>query len=116
MYICALIYKNMNINEYLKKIEKTKIELARDLNLSRPTLNQYIELYESGHKIENDRYDIIFNSLFSNENISRTQFDAKVDSVKLLLERDKKYEIGNLSPNAADWVARIHNSIVQDMS
>lgn len=106
----------MNINQYLKSIGKTKIELAEELGLSRPTLNQYIELYETGQKIENERYDIIFKRLFSGQQVDRELFEKKLISIKNLMERDKKYDIGCLKPEAADLVARIHNNMVHDMS
>lgn len=106
----------MNIKDYLKKIEITKVDLAKSLNISRPTLDQYIELFEKGQKIENDRYEIIFNRLFSDDNMAREQFDLQLDSVKFLLERDKRYDIGKLKPGDADIVATIHNCLVNDMS
>lgn len=106
----------MNIGQYLKSIGKTKTELAEELNLSRPTLNQYIDLFESGKKIENERYDIIFNRLFSERLDNKDLFKRKLDAVKFLLERDKKYDIGSLTPEAADLVARIHNIMVNDLS
>ena len=105
----------MKINQYLKNIRKTKTELAEDLGLSRPTLNQYIELFESGQKIENERYDIIFNRLFAERQFGKEVFDKKMEAVKFLLERDRKYDIGSLSPEAADIVARVHNNMVRDM-
>ena len=105
----------MNIGQYLKEIGKTKTELADELGLSRPTLNAYIDQFEVGRKIENDRYDIIFNNLFSDRSVNRELFDRKLDSAKYLLERDKKYDIGTLSPDAADLVARIHNIMVTDL-
>ena len=106
----------MNISDYLKSIKKTKTELSQELNLSRPTLNQYIELFETGQKIDNERYNIIFGKLFSDESKTRVQFDNEMNSVRFLLERDRKYDIGNLRPEAADMVARIHNKLVYDMS
>lgn len=105
----------MNIKDFLKSIAKTKSELAKDLELSRPTLNQYIEMYETGKKIENERYNIIFDRLFSDEEMTRKQFDINLASVKFLLERDRKYDIGNLNPEDADMVARIHNKMIQDL-
>ena len=106
----------MNIGCYLKSIGKTKTELAKELGLSRPTLNLYIDQFESGIKIDNERYDIIFNRLFSECVASKDLFDHKMDAVRFLLERDKKYDIGSLKPEAADMVARIHNIMVNDMS
>lgn len=81
-----------------------------------PTLNQYIELFETGKKIENERYNIIFKKLFSDRTTSKEFFDKKMKAVKFLLERDKKYDIGSLDPRAADIVARIHSDMVKDMS
>ena len=106
----------MNIAQYLKDLGKTKTELADELGLSRPTLNQYIELFESGKHIDNERYDIIFNRLFSDGIVNRELFDRKIESIKILLERDRKYDIGLLNPEAADLVAKIHNIMVNDLS
>lgn len=106
----------MNISKYLKTIGKTKTELADELGLSRPTLNQYIELFENGNHIDNERYDIIFNRLFSDGIENKELFDRKIESIKILLERDRKYDIGLLSPEAADLVANIHNIMVNDLS
>lgn len=106
----------MNINQYLKSIGITKTDLALAIGLSRPTLNQYIKLYEMGQTIENERYDIIFKRLFSDGQANREMFNQKMDGVKFLLERDKKYDIVSLNPEAADIVAQIHNYMVQDMS
>lgn len=106
----------MNISNYLKNIEKTKVELAKELYISRPTLNQYIDLFESGCKIENERYELIFHRLFSDENLSREEFDKRMDSIKYLLERDRKYDIDKLKPESADIVARIHYALVRDMN
>lgn len=106
----------MNISKYLKDIGKTKTELAEELGLSRPTLNLYIELFEEGKRIENERYDIIFDRLFSGRLVNRELFDRKMESVKFLLERDRRYDIGLLSTEAADIVAKIHNIMVDDLS
>ena len=106
----------MNIDQYLKLIGKTKTELSEELGLSRPTLNVYIEQYETGKNIENERYAIIFDRLFSDRSVSRTVFDRKMEAVKYLLERDRKYDIGLLNTEAADLVAKIHNIMVSDLS
>ena len=106
----------MNISQYLKSIGKTKTQLADELGLSRPTLNLYIEQFESGKKIDNERYDIIFKRLFLDRIESKELFEQRMDAVRFLLERDKKYDIGSLSPEAADTVARVHNIMVNDMS
>lgn len=105
----------MNIKEFLKLNGIKKIDLSKDLELSRPTLDQYIEIFECGKEIENERYNIIFKRLFSNLDIDRYEFDKRLMSVKYLLNRDKKYDIGELAPEAADLIADIHNKMVRDM-
>ena len=105
----------MNVSAYLKSIGKTKRELAVDIKLSRPTLDQYIKVYESGERIDNERYQIIFERLFRDTTMGREEFDRVILSIKLLLERDKKYDIGEISTLAADIVVRIHNIMVNDM-
>lgn len=114
--MCAHFSQIMNVNEYLRTIKKTKSELAQELSISRPTLNQYIDLYDMGNKIENERYEIIFERLFSDMSLSREKFDKRVQSIKYLLERDRRYEVGNLKPDAADLIARMHNILVNDLS
>jgi len=106
----------MNISQYLKSVGVTKTELALEIGLSRPTLNQYIRLFEMGQAIDNERYDIIFKRLFSERQESKDLFEKNLEAVKYLLERDRKYDIGNLKPEAADTVAQIHNYMVRDMS
>ena len=45
-----------------------------DLNISRPTLDTYIELYGAGSKINNPFYHDIFDFLFENPYISESDF------------------------------------------
>ena len=45
----------MKIKDFLKKYKITLKELSEILNLSRPTLNSYIEQYELNGKISNNR-------------------------------------------------------------
>ncbi len=105
----------MSINSYLKKIGITKTKLAKELELSRPTLNQYIELFENNQKIENERYNIIFNRLFEDTDAPADIFAKKLQGIKNLLDRDMKYGIARLEPKAADLVSKIHNLMIKDM-
>ena len=55
----------MKIKDFLKKYKITLKELSEILNLSRPTLNSYIEQYELDGKISNNYYNTIFTKIFS---------------------------------------------------
>ena len=45
------------------KLGLTQKEFADLLGLSRPTLDNYIDLYEAGEKLPKERYQIIFDDL-----------------------------------------------------
>lgn len=44
------------IKETLKKYGVTLTQFANTLNISRPTLDTYIRLYESGQALPNDKF------------------------------------------------------------
>lgn len=62
------------IKNILKQSGITQSQFAMDLNISRPTLDTYIELYDSGNKINNPFYHDIFDFLFENPYISESDF------------------------------------------
>ena len=50
----------MDIKEKLKEIGIKLSDLARELEVSRPTLNIYIDNFEKGTKIPSEKYQLIF--------------------------------------------------------
>ena len=55
----------MNIKKKLKDEIKINLsEFAKELEISRPTLNSYIEMFERGEKISSDKHQLIFEKLF----------------------------------------------------
>ena len=72
----------MEIKKNLKALDIKISKLATELGVSRPTLDAYIEYYESGQSIPNEGYQKIFEYLFSGEEINSIEFAQKYDMLK----------------------------------
>ena len=105
----------INIKEYLKSIGISKQEFATEIKLSRPTLDSYIITYENGETIPRERYQIIFDELFS-ETLEPEAFRMELDRLKNLLDRDERLGTDKLDTYAADMVSRLKDRMFQDMS
>lgn len=79
----------MKIKDFLKKYKFTLKELAELLELSRPTLNTYINLYENGEEIPNPRYQHIFTEIFSK--YWKEKFEI-IEEIKYLKKSERKQE------------------------
>ena len=104
-----------NIKEYLKTIGMSKQEFANEIKLSRPTLDAYITAYENGETIPRERYQIIFDELFS-EDLEVDSFQETLKRLKNLLDRDERLGTEKLDARAADMVSRLKDRMFQDMS
>lgn len=80
----------MEIKKNLKALDIKISKLATELGVSRPTLDAYIEYYESGQSIPNEGYQKIFEYLFSGEEINSIEFAQKYDYVKRIMLADAK--------------------------
>lgn len=103
-----------DIKKYLKEIGYSKQDLANELNLSRPTLDTYIDLFERNKPIPKVRYQIAFNRLF-NRNLSIEDFQKAVYSLKELIERDKRLGTRRLDMSAKDYILRLRKRMETDM-
>ena len=72
----------MEIKRQLKNLDVKISRLAQELRISRPTLDTYIEYYENGQQIPNERYREIFDYLFAAETESTIEFAKRFDYVK----------------------------------
>lgn len=72
----------MKIREFLKRYRLTLKELAEILELSRPTLNTYIEQFEKGEKISNNLYQHIFTEIFLKEWKDRLEIIDRIKELK----------------------------------
>lgn len=79
----------MKIKEKLKKYEITLNEFAESLNLSRPTLNSYINQFEAGDQIGNKNYQEIFMNLFGNSNITPEEFKEIYQKLNFKVSKDE---------------------------
>ena len=52
------------IKEILKKNNITLLNFAKQLGISRQTLDTYIRIYESGEELPNQKYQILFDRFF----------------------------------------------------
>lgn len=104
------------IKQYLKEVGLTQKEFAERIGLSRPTLDTYIEMYEQGKTIPKERYNIIFNRLFDDEQLSANDFYDALQNAERLLKRDQQYGTSDLDPKAADYVSLIVRNMNHDFS
>lgn len=95
------------IKEKLKHYGLTLSAFAERLNISRPTLDNYIRLYEIGLELPNKKYTTIFNSLFSSDSMSVSEFYDTLDSVTYLLTRDSNLGISGMDMESSDLLSDI---------
>lgn len=79
----------MEIKTFLKKYKLTLKELAELLELSRPTLNNYINQFEKGEEISNPHYQFIFKEIFSKEWNDKIEI---VEEIKHLKKSENRLE------------------------
>lgn len=107
----------MNIKEQLKSIDVKITKLATGLSVSRPTLDAYIDIYEKGGKIPNEKYQEIFSYLFSDENITPIEFAQKYDYVKRMMLSDVNNKLfENSSDKRKSYLSRTLVSLVNNES
>lgn len=104
------------IKRYLKSMGITQKDLADRLSLSRPTLDNYIELYEAGEKIPKERYQIIFDALFVIPHDTKEDFLEELTRCTDLLSRDRVLGTMELSTEGADFVSGMMKNIRNDIA
>ncbi len=105
----------MPIKSYLKNLGITLKEFADRLNLSRPTLDAYISMFEKGQELPRDRYQIIFRELFSQKQRGREEFEAVLRSYEDLLDQDARFGVSNLGASEADIVTDLLAQAKKDL-
>lgn len=103
----------MNVRKILQKNGLTLFSFAELLNISRPTLNSYIRVFESGSCIPNEKYQIIFEELF-NYNLSEDEFYKRLNKYRNLVRRDKAMGVLELEADATDLFTSVMNNIKKD--
>lgn len=93
----------------------TLAELAQKLEISRPTLDSYINTYEKGEKIAKDKYQTIFNSLFSEDISCKEDFTRVLNYSEELIEKDRVLGIEELDINKTDILDSVISEMKSDM-
>ena len=95
------------MKERLKANKVTISEFAQNLQISRPTLDSYIKMYESGQELPNDKYKIVFDILFSDDVESIEEFKNRIEEVKNILHRDSILGTIDLDAEKTDLLTNI---------
>lgn len=102
----------MKIKNILKENNVKLIELSSILNISRPTLNSYIDEFEREGKISNKEYDSFFKKILKKTYTCREELFGDINEFKEFLIK-KKY--GDFLPENLNLLQSIHNKIYKDM-
>ncbi len=102
----------MNIRNLLRKHGMTLSRFANMLSISRPTLDSYIQVYESGQEINNEKFQLAFEYLFSDQDISNPEFYVRLDKISMLLKRERLLGMTDLSPEDSDDLIKLFLEIV----
>lgn len=107
----------MKIKEKIKKYDLTLTELSKLLSLSRPTLNNYIRLYEENQKIQNEIYDQLFKKIFKKEFDTKDLFLEEISSNIALINKEKNEEglIPTFTSENIDLIKTIQNKMEKDL-
>lgn len=65
------------IKRQLKKFSITHTQFCEDFNISRPTLNTYIQCHDNNRQLPSDVFQRIFDYLFGDEIIDKSEFDER---------------------------------------
>ncbi len=95
----------MEIKLRLKEMGIKLLEFAKELDISRPTLDNYIALYDKGESLPTEKYQIIFDSLFREEIQTKEEFKSVMNSYHDLIERDKVLGVKDFSVEKTDLLS-----------
>ena len=88
------------------------MELSSILNISRPTLNSYIDEFEKEGKISNKEYDSFFKKILKKTYTCREELFGDINEFKEFLIK-KKYR--DFLPENLNLLQSIYNKIYKDM-
>lgn len=99
------------IKEKLKELGITLAQLSNKLEISRPTLDTYIEMYESKKIIPKEKYQKVFECLFSEDIKEKEIFIQLLDTCHELIEKDRVLGTSELDTRKTDII----NSTIEEM-
>lgn len=104
------------VREKLKIIDLKLFEFAKELKITRPTLNTYIELFDSGEKIPKSKYQFIFEKLFDDGINNKDDFLEELNRIHSLLERDEYIGALELDVKSTDLMTSVIDNIREDLT
>ena len=102
----------MKIKNILKENNVKLIELSNILDISRPTLNSYIDEFEKEGKISNKEYDSFFKKISKKNYESKDELLRDVNEFRELLVNKK---FSDLLPENLRLLQNIYDKIYEDM-
>lgn len=101
----------MEIKRQLKEKGIKLQYLAEELDISRPTLNSYISLYDKGEALPSEKYEIIFDNLFNQNIETKDEFINVLGSFHDLIQRDIVLGVKDFTVEKTDLL----NNLIQLM-
>lgn len=105
----------MNVKNRLKELDVKLSYFANALEISRPTLNAYISMFENDEKLPNEKYQLIFEKLFNDEVDSNDEFNSILDRYHNLIARDKVLGTIEFDTKSTDLMTSILDRIKYDL-
>lgn len=105
----------MIIKEYLKSVHITQKELADRLLLSRPTLDAYIQQYQIGQSLPKDKYQVIFEQLFSEPAKTEEQFWSILNEYSAFLKDEKALGTSEMRTEASYVLSLVTQEMKKDL-
>lgn len=102
----------MKIKNILKENNVKLIELSNILDISRPTLNSYIDEFEKEGKISNKEYDSFFKKISKKNYESKDELLGDINEFRELLVNKK---FSDLLPENLRLLQDIYDKIYEDM-
>lgn len=102
----------MKIKDILKENNVKLIELSNILDISRPTLNSYIDEFEREGKISNKEYDSFFKKISKKNYKSKEELLRDINGFRELLVNKK---FSDLLPENLRLLKNIYDKIYEDM-
>ena len=102
----------MKIKDILKENNVKLIELSNILDISRPTLNSYIDEFEREGKISNKEYDSFFKKISKKNYESKEELLGDINEFRELLVNKK---FSDLLPENLRLLKNIYDKIYEDM-
>lgn len=105
----------MDIKDYLKSIHMTQKELADRLGLSRPTLDTYIQMFQVNENLPRDKYQVVFEQLFTTHPKTECEFRETLDKYSLFLKQEQVLGTSTMGTEESYIMSLVIQEIKKDL-